>query len=62
MKNSQLFPTVRDRYSRRGVYQYVINIKGRIFLLLLFIEDIKYLKALAKVLKSLFPININKTL
>ena len=25
-------------------------------------EDTKYLKALAKALKSLFPININKTL
>ncbi|XTI90967.1 hypothetical protein V2W45_1245838, partial [Cenococcum geophilum] len=39
-----------------------INIKGRIPSLLLFIEDTKYLEAPAKALKSLFPININKTL
>ncbi|XTI94092.1 hypothetical protein V2W45_1250445, partial [Cenococcum geophilum] len=57
-----LFFTVRDRYSRRGIYQRIINIKGRIPSLLSFIEDTKYLKALAKALKSLFPININKTL
>ena len=38
-----------------------MNIKGRIPSLLLFIEDIKYLEAPAKALKSLFPININKT-
>ena len=53
---------MRDRHSRKGVYRRVINIKGRIPLLLLFIEDIKYLKALVKALKSLFFININKTL
>jgi len=52
---------VRDRHSRRGIYQCIINIKGRIPSLLLFIKDIKYLKAPAKALKSLFPININKT-
>jgi hypothetical protein len=62
MKNGQLFPTVRDRHSRRGIYQRAINIKGRIPSLLLFIEDTKYLEAPAKALKSLFPININKTL
>jgi len=62
MKNGQLFPIVRDRYSRRGIYQHIINIKGRIPSLLLFIEDTKYLEALVKALKSLFPIIINKTL
>jgi len=39
-----------------------MNIKGHIFSLLSFIKNIKYLKALVKALKSLFPININKTL
>jgi len=39
-----------------------MNIKGCIPLLLSFIKNIKYLETLVKALKSLFPININKTL
>jgi len=39
-----------------------MNIKGYIPSLLSFIEDTKYLETPAKALKSLFPININKTL
>jgi len=62
MKNGQLFLTVRDRHSKKGIYQRIINIKRYISSLLLFMEDIKYLEAPAKALKSLFPININKTL
>jgi len=39
-----------------------MNIKGRIPSLLLFVKNTKYLKAPVKALKSLFLININKTL